>query len=122
MLMTIITPNHLELLIHYHLVTNDHPRLDTPAVREAVQEFVVDGIFEKISDLTLERIRAPSYRLTEKGIAWLSMLLDTPYPVEKTIWFDQKGKPINTKKEILMKPSQIQAGKSFGNRSATESG
>jgi hypothetical protein len=100
MQMAIKTPNHIEVLIHYYLSSTDHPRLSSPAVKEIVREFVEDDIFEDISDFTLEKINSPSFKLTEKGIAWLLMLLDTPYPIPKTIWLDQKGKPINTKREI----------------------
>lgn len=105
--MTIITTQHIELLIHYHLSHNEHPRIYIPALRGFAQDLVLDGIFEEISNSAPEKINAPSYRLTEKGIAWLLMLLNTPYPVAKTIWFDQNGKPIDTKIEVINESTNV---------------
>ena len=84
-----LTPNALEVLIHYHTCRSPHPRLEAPAVKDDIHYFVDSGIFVK-KDLC--NITGPSsqytYCVTEKGKAWLTMILRTPCPVNR--WTDPR--------------------------------
>ena len=40
-----LTPNELEILIHYHVCNLQHPRFDAPAVQEAIDKFMTMGVF-----------------------------------------------------------------------------
>ena len=82
-----MTPNDIDVLLHYHVSLRLHERADAPAVEEAVQRFLRDGILEHNGDF---------YDTTARGKAWVEMILRVPYPrlewVEK--WVDEKGTEI----------------------------
>jgi DNA-binding PadR family transcriptional regulator len=81
-----MTPNDIEILIHYYVSPNPHPRIDAGAVKQAVQAFVKDGIFiEADGDKS-------GYSVTDKGKAWLATILNVPYP--KKIWVDGRGNKV----------------------------
>lgn len=64
-----MTPLELQILIHCYITLTEHPNKDAPAVKEAFNKFKADGIIE------------PTFnRLTEKGRAWLEVILNTPCP------------------------------------------
>ena len=90
-----MAPNALEILIHYFISSAPHPRLNAPVVEEVVQHFIKEGIFESNPD-TPVKVNYPSqegyFKLTEKGRAWMIMILQTPYP--KQVWVNQKDKII----------------------------
>ena len=94
-----MTPNHLDILIHYYTAPGDHPRIDAPAVEQAVEEFVSDGILWEDRD-KIRMGNRPSncgkYCITEKGRVWLLMILKTPYPTLKKIWIDGNDNIIDT--------------------------
>lgn len=75
-----MTPNDLEVLIHCYVSPERHPRIDAPAVREAIKKFIRDGIIDE------------RHRTTEKGEAWLELILRVPYP--KKAYVDEEGKVI----------------------------
>ena len=79
-----MTPNELEILMHYYISPKPHPRIDAPACQETTQKFMDDGIFEFNG--------GDSYLVTEKGQAWIRMILKTPYPIPAYI--DHKGKEV----------------------------
>lgn len=78
-----MTPLKLKVILHCHTDPLPHPRLDAPAVREAIEEFLAAGL--------IERANGPNeiYRTTERGNAWITMLLVTPYP--KRAWIDAQN-------------------------------
>jgi len=84
-----LTPNDLEILIHYYVYRSPHPRIETPAAIEAIDRFVSSGILIKKESCWVAA-GAPRYTywVTEKGKVWMSMILNTPYP--KTIWIDPR--------------------------------
>jgi len=82
-----LTPNALEILIHYFVCPDPHPRFHAPAVKEAISHFLEEGILESNDSLDLG-----TYSLTDKGGAWLTIILQTPYP--KQVWIDQDNKMI----------------------------
>jgi len=76
------TPNDLEVLLHYYVSPTPHPRLTASAVQESISRFLTNGILEK-SD-----VWDSGYTVTNRGKAWLEMLLATPYPVY--VWADPR--------------------------------
>ena len=74
-----LTPNGLEILIHYHVCNFQHPGSDAPAVQEAIDKFIGLGILKRITN---------QYYLTRKGKVWLQMILETPCP--ETIFIDPR--------------------------------
>jgi DNA-binding PadR family transcriptional regulator len=82
-----MSPSDLEVLIHCHAVAGVHPRFDAPAVRDAIYRFRSDGIIEEHS-LPCRN----EFYTTEKGKAWLEMILRTPMPTEA--WIDPRTKEV----------------------------
>lgn len=74
---TIRTPNNIEVLVHYHCVCSPHPRADAPAVKEATEQFLEEGLIE------VDGIMENRYTTTLKGRFMMEMLCNTPFPVLK---------------------------------------
>ena len=77
-----MTPNDLEILIHCNVCPEPHPRLHALAVEESIRNFIRDGILE-VGE------KENTFKTTEKGRAWLQMILKTPYPA--LVWVDEDG-------------------------------
>jgi len=75
------TPNNIEVMIHYYGSRVVHPRIDAPAVRQAVAEFIEKGLLEPM-DI------ADVYQPTEGGNLYVEMLCEVPYPVRR--WIDPR--------------------------------
>jgi hypothetical protein len=76
-----LTPNEVEVLIHYLCSPQPHPRVTAPAVVMAIKKFVNDEIFKVIDD-------EAGYAVTDKGRAFVDMILSTPYPENR--WVDPR--------------------------------
>lgn len=74
-----MTPNDIEVLLHYHSSSELHPRLDAPAVQDAINMFEDNGILHKIPH------SFGLWHTTKRGEALVQMLCSTPYPTEKFI-------------------------------------
>lgn len=74
-----MTPNDIEVLLHYHTCREIHPRLDAPAVQDAIDVFEDNGILHKIPH------SFGLWHTTKKGEALVKMLQSTPYPIERFI-------------------------------------
>lgn len=90
-------PNDIDILLHYYTTPGDHPRIDAPAVIESIQNFREDGIltgtYGEVSVVADKVVRSKAeYRITKKGRVWLSMILNTPYPIKK--WCTPNGEAI----------------------------
>ncbi len=72
-----MTPSDLEILVHCHVSPDPHPRLHAPAVKDAIRQFLADGIIKRVS--------VDIYGSTERGEMWLEMILDTPMPVYQLV-------------------------------------
>jgi len=81
-----MSPSDLEVLIHYHCFPLKHPRCNAPAVIQAIKMFLRDEIIKECENDS-------GYTTTEKGRAWVKMILSTPYPTQQ--WVDDKGNVIN---------------------------
>lgn len=79
------SPSDIEVLIHCHSCPYPHPRIDAPAVSEAISWFCSLGIIDAIGEDT--------YITTERGKAWLQMIQNTPFPTRA--WVDENGEVID---------------------------
>lgn len=80
-----LTPLHLSLLVHYHALNEPVPNENAPAVVEYTRQLVAENII----DHSLHS--ASGYRTTPKGVAWLKLLLSTPFPVQTVEWIDPRS-------------------------------
>ena len=87
-----MTPNDIEILIHCHTSSADHPRKGAPAVVLAFRGLEKNGLIEWCD--------RECYHTTDRGVAHVQVLCSTPWP-EKA-WVDQNGNVIgacHTQKE-----------------------
>jgi hypothetical protein len=80
-----MTPNEIEILIHYHVSPAPHPRIDALAVNEATRRMVDNGLIEQRED--------EGYHTTDRGRAHISQLCTLPWPV--AVWADRDGLTID---------------------------
>jgi hypothetical protein len=71
-----ITPNHLDVLLHFYVSAEPHPRAHAPAVQQAIADWCEMGM--------LDGRPGPS-PTTEKAHAWIEHLLRTPLPVAEWV-------------------------------------
>ena len=81
-----MTPNDLEVLIHCHVSPTAHPRIDAPAVKEALDMLEKNGL------IILHKGGDNIYSTTDKGNAFMQVLCSMPLPEQK--WVDAFGKII----------------------------
>lgn len=74
--MSHVTPNEIEVMVHYYRTPEPHPRLGAPAVREAIARFIREGM--------LERKDGACYT-TARGDAWVRALRAVPFPDAPTL-------------------------------------
>ena len=79
-----MSPNDIEVLIHYYGTRIVHPRLHAPAVREATDNFLAAGLIEGDPDSTDRDV----YRTTSGGDKLIKMLCATPWPEKR--WVDPR--------------------------------
>ena len=77
--MNLFTPVEIEVLRHYYYSPDPHPRHHTPAVSDAINKF-------RRNDIFTDQVHP---NLTDRGVAWLKLILNTPYP--KKAYTDQYG-------------------------------
>lgn len=86
-----MTPLALEMLIWFctrAAEAGPFPNLKTHEPQKEIRNWMrADGIIEPWDDLSPE----PVYRATERGQAWLRMILATPMPVLQ--WIDPRTPP-----------------------------
>jgi hypothetical protein len=79
---TLRTPNDIEVLIHCHCCPDPHPRIDAPAVKEALRH------------LAEWKAIVPSdqgWKTTALGAAWLCALSRVPIPTTRSFFVDADG-------------------------------
>ena len=80
-----LSPDDIEVLLHYFVNPCEHPRYKAPAVQSAIDMFIGCGI--------LEPSGGPSpWKTTEKGSAMVRALCRTPEP--QLIYADANGNPL----------------------------
>lgn len=80
--MKISSPNNIEILIHCYTTPTAHPRIDAPAVIEAIGEFLESGCIVPAAG-------KDQYRTTPKGDAWVKLLCNVEMPRE--VYVDAYG-------------------------------
>jgi hypothetical protein len=83
-----MTPNDLDVLIHYHVSVEPHPHSTSPAVKDTTLRYVKDGVFKERVIPGSAAFTTSQYSLTEKGKAFLQLILATPYPMPT--WTDPR--------------------------------
>ncbi len=73
------SPITLEIVLHYYYSPDPYPH-DSPAAKDSIQRLINDGI-----------LKSNPVRITDKGIAWVLVLLRTPYPQLVSTWVDANG-------------------------------
>lgn len=74
-----MTPNDIDVLLHYYCSPAEHPRYEAPAVQETIAEFLRIG-------LICSRIGGGnSYTITKLGMAHVKQLCDLPIPVTRFV-------------------------------------
>lgn len=80
-----MTPNDIEVLIHIHVSPRIHPRIDAPAVMDAIDMLLKRKLIERVADTN-------SYMTTSRGDAHISQLCALPWP--QPAWLGADGKVI----------------------------
>jgi hypothetical protein len=75
-----MSPSDIEVLLHFHRTAEDHPRMEAPAVKEAIRSFVANGLMTRTLD---------GYGLTQRGQAHVLQLCETPWPT--AAWVGANG-------------------------------
>lgn len=80
-----MSPNDIDVLLHYHRSPEPHDRLDAPAVQEAIRVFVAAGL------LKLGSSSGPTdtYEITEGGMMLVEQLCAVPWPVLRWVRGDE---------------------------------
>lgn len=76
-----MTPNDIDVLLHYHVNPNPHPRIGAHAVRDSINWFVHEGIFKVLS--------GSLYATTDRGKALVIKLCSVDLP--KLAWVDENN-------------------------------
>jgi len=71
------TLNTLEVLIHCHYSPEVHPRIRAPAVQDALEHLVREGMI--VADPNSLNV----FQTTEKAAFYLSYIKDIPFPIQR---------------------------------------
>lgn len=77
------TPSDIEVLLHYYVSPEPHPRETAPAIVGTIEMYLNTDILE------VNTLYDSNYQVTAKGKAWLQMILSVPYPTQ--VWVDGDG-------------------------------
>ena len=78
-----MTPNDIEILIHYHVSPAPHPRISAPAVESATLMLQEHGLIHLVDG---------SYRTTDRGSAHVQQLCELDFP--RAAWVSAAGEVI----------------------------
>lgn len=68
-----MTPNEINVLLHYHVCIEEHPRVNARAIEKAIKFWISHGVFTEDGMGVI--------KVTEKGRTLVEMLCSTPLPV-----------------------------------------
>lgn len=80
-----MTPNDIEIILHYYTTPEPHPRKDFPEVIKSTNNFMNNGLISFSNGMS-------GYAVTPKGKAYIKLLLSIPFPEEA--FLDQYGNKI----------------------------
>jgi len=75
-----MTPNEINVLLHYHCSPTVHPLAKVPAIINATSNLVHWGLLANIE---------PPYTTTSKGVAHVKQLCTLPLPEQ--VWVSRTG-------------------------------
>ena len=76
-----LTPNDIEVLLHYYVSPERHPREHAQAVSETIAWFIRMEILK-------ESKNSSGYEVADRGLVFIKMLLATPMPERS--WTDPR--------------------------------
>jgi hypothetical protein len=77
-----MTPNDIEVLLHYHTSPEPHPRIHAGAVQSTLCFFHDEDILRK------DNSAGNGFRTTYRGRKLVTMLCETPFPQQ--FWVDPR--------------------------------
>lgn len=80
---TIHSPHNIEILLWCHTRTEQHERVESMGVREALMELLAMGAIERTGQEFV-------YTTTRLGSAWVAALCNVPPP--KAVYVDEAGR------------------------------
>ena len=89
-----LTVNDIQVLLHFHVSPEQHPRSFTPAVKDATAMLLKEGMIVVRGDQSgfdTDGSSAPLYETTIRGMAFVEVLKHTPFPV--CVWMDPRTIP-----------------------------
>lgn len=81
----IFSPNNIDVLLHFHVSDEPHPRREAPAVQDAIAWFLDIGVIAHGE-------HPYCYRTTDLGKAWVESLCNVPIP--RRAFIDEMGRII----------------------------
>ncbi len=83
-----MTPNDIDVLLHYYVSSTEHPRINSPAVKETIHNFIDNGLIQ-----STDVVGQHQYETTPKGSAHVAQLCALPWPTKA--WIGVVGKVID---------------------------
>lgn len=80
-----MTPNTIEILLHYYVSPDPHPRIGAPAVNDDIQMLVSVGL--------ISLLHGKVYQTTDRGEAHIKQLCNLPFP--KRAWIGSNNEVID---------------------------
>lgn len=88
---TLSTVARAEVLLHYRVSPDPHPRIHAPAYQEAAAFLIKHGALRHENGSAM---KDEQFEITPLGEAWVKLLLRIPIPEEKMCYVDRTGKII----------------------------
>jgi len=78
-----MTPNDIDVLLHYYVCTEHHPRADAPWVKDSLRFWIKEEILVAEADPIPQGCHG--LVISERGECFIKELLATPLPVTKWV-------------------------------------
>lgn len=74
-----MTPNDIEVILHFYCCPAPHPRIDAPAVESSIRQFIAAGLLEANPKSN------SGYTVTDGGKMLIDAICDIPFPVRQWV-------------------------------------
>lgn len=81
----IMTPLHLEILLHYYISPDPFPRKSA-----TISQYTEDLSAKQL--LKQSAFNPTVFKVTERSELWIKRALETPLPVQRWVWEDEEDK------------------------------
>ena len=91
-----MTPNDIEVLLHYYVNPKEHPKKASNAVSGSILKSLREGIFKYVDYVPAPAVGHAgdaAFKVTERGCALIKILQNVEYPI--LAWLDGKGNIID---------------------------